>query len=472
MGSKTFYIVIFFAMNFCFSQNKQVLYGFSEIPQSLLLNPGAKVNNKGYFGIPFLSHIHLNTGSSGISVYDLFAEDGQDFNLKLRNAVNKLKSTDYFTTTQQLEIFSGGFAAGPSYNKNKYFSFGLYQELDIINYFPKDYAVLGLEGNQTNIGRPFQLDHLSVNADVLTVLHFGYNKRVDEKVTYGIRGKIYSSVFNVNSTRNSGRFITLQGENNIYQHVFNLNLEARTSGLGSLVNDDNDDFDQDLKTIRKRLLFGQNLGLGFDIGFTNQINDQWYFDASLLDIGFIRHSNDTENYVLQNDFVFEGIDPLFPESNNGQTADEYWSEIEEEFEDLFEIDTTQTKYTVWRPLKLNTSLNYAFGKKKIEDCDCSAEDSEYLNRVGAQLYAIKRPRGIQAALTAYYYRRIFNGLRAKATYTIDSYSFSNLGLGISANIFGLNLYVMADNILAYQNVYDAQSVSLQLGLNYIFRNEN
>jgi hypothetical protein len=77
------------------------------------------------------------------------------------------------------------------------------------------------------------------------------------------------------------------------------------------------------------------------------------------------------------------------------------------------------------------------------------------------------------ALTAYYYRRFFKGLAFKAAYTIDSYSFNNLGLGISANIAGLNIYAMADNFLNFKNIYDAQSVSLQLGINYIFnKNEN
>jgi len=472
MALKKLPFILMLTLSFCFSQNKQVLYGFSETPQALLLNPGGKVEHKGFFGIPLLSHFHVNGGSSGISVYDLFAEDGRDFNIKLRDAVNKLQPNDFLTTTQQLELFSGGFAFGPSYEKNEYLSFGLYQELDFIGYFPKDYAVLALEGNQANIGKLFKLDHLSLNADVLSVLHVGYNKKVNDKFTYGIRGKIYSSLFNINSTKNNGRFFTVQGENNIYRHIFNLDLEFRTSGIASLINDDNDDFDRDIKTLRKRVLFGQNLGLGFDVGFTYQLDDQWYVDGSLLDIGFIHHSKDIENYELKDNFTFEGIDPLFPESNEGQTADEYWSELEEEFEDLFEVDTTQTKYTVWRPVKINASLNYAFGKKKLKDCDCLAEDGGYLNRVGAQLYAVKRPKGMQAALTGYYYRRIFNGLSAKATYTIDSYSFNNIGLGISANLWGVNLYLMADNFLAYQNIYDAQNVSLQLGLNYIFKNEN
>ena len=462
------YVLIVF-VSFCFSQNKQLLYGFTDIPQAILSNPGAKVSHKGYFGIPFLSHIHLNAGASGVSAFDLFADDGRDFNVKLRSAVTNLKPKDFFTATQQLELFSGGFAFGPEYNKNQYISFGLYQETDFISYFPRDLALLGLDGNEPNINRPFRLNQISFNAEVLSVFHVGYNKRLNEKFTYGVRGKIYSSLANINSTRNEGQFITENGENNILRQTFNLDLEVRTAGIANF---SEDGADEDVaNTLRKRLLFGGNLGLGLDLGFTYQVNDQWYVDGSILDFGFISYTKDVENYEVEGDFVFEGIDPFFIGSTNPQTADQFWSDIEEEFEDVFEVDTTQTTYTRLRPVKFNASLNYAFGKKPLKDCNCRAEEGRYLNRIGGQLYAIARPRGPQLALTTYYYRRLLRGLSAKATYTVDSYSFSNIGLGISTNLGGFNMYLLTDNLLQYRNIYDAQSVSLQLGFNYVFRND-
>lgn len=452
-----------------FGQNKQILYGFSEIPQSLMQNPGGKVANDWYFGIPLLSHIHANAGSSGISVYDLFAEDGVDFNSKLEKTIYSLKDNDFVTVNQQIELFSGGFAFGPSFDKNEYISFGLYQEFDFISYFPKDLAVLAYEGNQNNINRLFDASHVNLSAELLSVWHVGYNKKVNDNFTFGIRGKIYSSIINANSTKNEGSFITRRGQNNFYNHIFNLDLELRTSGYTTTGVEDR--FTP--KDYKKRLLLGGNLGLGFDIGFTKNITDQWSIDASLLDIGFIKHSKDVENYKIEGSYEFEGAEPIFYESDQGQTADDYWSNIEEDFEDLFKVDSTKTKYTTWRPTKLNASLNYAFGKKKTEECNCIKDDGGYLNAVGMQLYAIARPKQPQLALTAYYYRRLFNGLSAKATYTIDSYSFKNVGLGVSANFGNVNFYVMADNFLEYQNIYNAQSVSLQLGFNYIFnKNED
>tara|TARA_R110002049_G_scaffold271188_1_gene448345 strand:+ start:1396 stop:2802 length:1407 start_codon:yes stop_codon:yes gene_type:complete len=448
-----------------FSQNKQILYGFSEIPQSLLQNPGGKVKNKGYFGFPLLSHIYVNGGTSGSTVYDVFADNGVAFNTKLQNAIYSMDSNDFSSINQQLEIVSGGFAFGKTYEKNEYLSFGLYQEFDFIGYFPKDYAVLALEGNQNNINRVFNASHFSATAEVISVLHVGYNKKVNKKFTYGFRGKIYSNILNLNSTNNKGSFVTVPGENNIYNHIFNLDLTLRTSGLASLTKDDSG---FETKDLTSRILFGGNLGLGFDTGFTYNLTDQWTIDASLLDIGFIAHTKDVKNYVLKGNYTFEGVNPIFPESGNGQTADEYWSDIEEDFEELFTIDTTKTNYTTWRPVKFNASLNYAFGEKQEKECNCIKEDSGYLNAVGVQLYGISRPKQPQLALTAYYYRRLFSGLRAKAVYTIDSYSFYNIGLGLSAHIGGVNFYIMADNFLQYKNIYNAQSVSLQLGFNYIF----
>lgn len=454
-----------------YSQNKQVLYGFSEIPQSLLLNPGAKVSNDWYFGIPLLSHIHVNAGISGSTVYDIFADNNTNFNIKLQDAIFAMDDNDFYTFNQQLDIFSGGFAFGKKRGKNQYLSFGLYQELDFIAYFPKDLAVLALEGNQSNINRVFKTDQINASAEVVSVLHVGYNKKVSKYFTYGFRGKLYSNVFNVNSTKNDGYFITRTGDNNFYNHVFDLDLQVRTSGLASLADSDSD---FETKDITKRLLFGENMGLGIDAGFTYQFNDQWYLDASVLDLGFINHKKDVENYSVKGEYAFEGVNPLFPETGDRQTANEYWSELENDLEDLFTGDTTTTKFTTWRPTKINASLNYAFGEKGDNySCNCVKEESGYLNRVGMQLFIVNRPKLPQFALTAYYHRRLLKGLSVKATYTIDAYSLNNIGFGMYTNLGGFNFYVMADNFLQYENIYDAQSVSLQLGFNYIFnKNED
>ena len=152
-------ILLFFIFSVsisCFSQNKQILYNFTSVPQSMLSNPGSDVKYNWFVGIPLFSGFSANMGSSSFSAYDLFANNGVDFNVKLRNVVFSTSRNDKVSLNEQLEIFSGGFKLG-DWQENAYISFGMYQELDILTYMPKDYAILALDGNKDYLGKVFDL---------------------------------------------------------------------------------------------------------------------------------------------------------------------------------------------------------------------------------------------------------------------------------------------------------------------------
>jgi hypothetical protein len=85
---------------------------------------------------------------------------------------------------------------------------------------------------------------------------------------------------------------------------------------------------------------------------------------------------------------------------------------------------------------------------------------------------MKRPRGVQAALTAFYQRRFGRTLALKTTYTIDKYSWTNIGAGLNVQAGPVNFYVLADNLLGYANIADSHHVSLQFGFNIISWNDN
>jgi hypothetical protein len=450
------------------AQNKQLLYGFKDVPQQILLNPGAQVDHRGYIGVPLLSHIHFNAGITGFSAFDVFADDGKDFNQKIRDVVYKMDAKDFFGFNQQLEFFSAGLSLQTSLDKFVYISFGMYQESDLFSYFPEDLAILAYEGNHNNLNRRFDLGQLNVSAEVLSVFHLGINKKINSKWTVGLRGKIYSSIAQASSTENNGSFRTVQGADNSLNHIFDLDIKLQTSGLSFL---EEPNANEGLAILKKRLLFGGNLGLGIDLGFTYQPSPEWTVDASLQDIGFINYSKDVKNYALEGYLEYDGIQALFPEVVTDQTAQDYWDEVSTVFDELFEIDSTTTAYTKWRPIKLNSSVSYNFGKKTDQECNClDKSDPTFQNRVGAHLFAMKRPNHLQWALSAFYYRKFFKGLQFKTTYTVDAYSFTNVGLGMSAAVGAVQFYIMADNLLDYQNLAKSQSVSLQLGFNYIFKN--
>lgn len=446
----------------CLGQNKQLLYNFTSIPQASLVNPGADVSYKFYFGIPVLSGVSGNLGSSSFSAYDLFANNGVDFNEKVRSIINNSSNKDKTQLNQQLEIFSGGFRVGGKESQS-YISFGAYQEFDFLMYFPKDIAILAVDGNQNYIGKSFNLADLNVRAEVLSVFHIGFHKKMNEKLVLGGRAKIYSSGANATSTRNSGFIYTGQsdGTQNIYNQVISSNLELKTSGLGKFTKDE---YEGNIAgDIAHNTFFNGSLGLGVDAGITYYIKENLQFTASLIDLGFIRQSKDIETLTYKGNYTYNGVNPSFDAANEPE-------DVYNEFNKAIPRDTLYNKYTTWRPTKLYSSIQYSFGESRADDaCNCKGKiNRKYVNAIGGQMFAMTMPKEPYVALTAFYKRSILEKLDFKATYTFDPYSNKNIGLGLSGTLGKLNMYILVDNVLEYKDVSKANSLAFQFGFNFIF----
>ena len=452
---------------YCSSQNKEILYNFTPQPQSLLTNPGADVKYKWFFGVPLLSGISANVGSTGFDAYSLFANDGIDFSTKVRNMVASTNRNDYMTANQQLEIFTAGFRVGGEDNKS-YVSFGMYQELDSFIYIPTDVAILSLYGNNNYIGKSFNLGDLSVKADLSTVFHVGFNKQINEKLILGVRGKIYSSIFNATSTHNSGYFVTTHGANLIYDQSIKSNLELNTSGAAKYLDENYDgDLGSDMvDDLKSKAFLGGNLGLGLDLGLTYYPEKNIQITASLVDIGYVVHNQDVVDYTFKGNYNFKGV---LTDFNSDGTVDNAY----QDFKDAIPLDTLYHKYTTQRPLKFYSSYQYSFEEERQTECNCETnQDSWYRSAVGVQFFAMTTPRAPMLALTAYYRRRLLQGLQMKATYTVDSYSYTNIGLGLTTKIGVFNFYAMADNLLAYRDVSKANELTFQIGFNIISGGSN
>jgi hypothetical protein len=319
-------------------------------------------------------------------------------------------------------------------------------------------AILFYEGN-SNIGERYSLNQVNFKAELLGVLHAGISRKIEEDLQIGARLKIYSGVFNIQTHQNKGEFYTENGTVNQYVH-FLAGVDAlfQTSGIflpaGTDVN---------TSYFQSKLLMGGNLGLGFDLGFTYYPQKQWTVSGSILDVGFINNKQNNRVYKAQGSFRFEGIEPNF---DPNATID-YWEDLKDEFEDDLNYTESADSYLSWRSAKVNTQIKYEFGEDRLVDCFDTEVDPGYINAVGAHLFTIFRPVAPQIAATVFYERKFTKGLRAKLTYTVDSFSFTNVGFGLSAKIGGFNIYGLADNLLGYQNLAKTNSVSFQLGFNII-----
>ncbi len=449
-------ITVLFSLK-TFAQNKQVLYNFAGLPQTLMVNPGAEVENKFYVGFPLFSQLSLHGGFSGFSAYDIFADDGIDINTKIDNVVKGFDKAEFFEVTQQLEVISAGFGL----NETTYLSFGYYQELNALVKIPRDLVDLFYEGN-TNVNRNYAISKLTARAELLGVYHVGVSKKLNDKWQVGGRFKLYSGVLNASSKGNKGALVTNKGVDNLYQQELeNVDVLIQTSGIVL------DDYDNVAPSdYIKKLFFSGNYGVGVDLGFTYHFKKQWTLSGSAQDIGFIYYTKDVESYTVKGNFKLDGFNLGFDLDN----PEDYWNDLKDRFEEDVVVDTLTANYSSIRPLKLNGAINYSFGKE-YDDCRFETHPDKYSNKVGFQLFSAVGAVHSYVAATLFYERWFSKHFQAKVSYTADPFSFSNLGAGISTQFGPCNVYILADNLLYLNNLYNAKSTSVQVGVNFIFYNK-
>jgi hypothetical protein len=440
------------------SQNKQILYGFDNIPQTLLLNPGAETNYKYHIGVPLISGISAQANISGFTIADLFRADNVDFNTKLDNVINQLGNNDYLSVNTQVEVINAGYKI----NDKDYLSVGFYTELDAFSLIPKDFLELLRDGNAGNLNRSFLFSKISGKADVLGVIHAGISRKFNERFTAGARLKIYSGSLNVMSNDNQGSSTTRLGTNGIYEHTLsNLDVAGYTSGFY----DGNDVLDVEVGDVLSKTFLGPNLGLGIDIGFTYNIDEQTKFSASLLDIGFIAYSDKLRNGTVEGNYVFSGIEFQYDGSNPN-----YWQDLNDDINANIIRSENKESYSVLRPIKFNVALHHYFGKSRREEsCSDISYHSYFDNAIGAQLFSVVRPIGPQFAFTGFYQRKLSEKFSTRVTYTVDDFSYTNFGIGISAHIWKVNIYGAVDNVFNLSDIADANSASFQFGINILFK---
>ena len=463
-----FILPLIFFLNAVLShgQNKQLLYDVRSLPQSLMSNPGANISFDKHIGIPFLSQIHFSAGTSGVNLHDIFNDSNPNVNERVAKAIRNLTSNDYFTAREQLEILSVGWRL----KNDRYLSMGIYQEMDVFAYFPKDPAVLVNEGNSDYINVPFNFSHVSFTGEAMTVYHVGLNKKIDRQLTVGGRLKIYSGIFNVESTNNTGSFTTKYSPEgpNYYRHFAeNINVSVNTSGYKSL-KDGNKTGKEATVDLLKRSFFGGNIGVGVDLGATYKIEEHLIVTGSVQDLGLMFHKKDVENYLYYGSYQTDGIEPLFPDADPGGSALPYWDIFEDEVNENLKDETVNEAYITWRPYILNASLEYGFGKF-YQPCNyLIPENRRAQNLVGIHLFGINRPKGLKYAFNAYFDRKFTQNFRMKIAYTVDDFSNTNLGLLISTRLKNFNFYLAADNLLGYFNLAKSNSESVQLGFQFVF----
>ena len=457
------------------AQNMQLLYDFDQLPQNLLLNPGTEVDYDKHFGVPLLSNLYLDFGSSNKNVsYNSLIKEGEDNSDALRNLYDLgLTPGEVFVFNQQIEVFSGGIRLN---NPKYYLSFGMYQQIDGFSAYPTDFVTLFLNGDDPNRdGRPlfderYSASHVNTAVQMLGVFHIGLNKKVNEKVTLGARLKILSGSFGLETSSNQGTYYLgldrLSTEP--YIHNFeNMNVRLNTSGLLNPF-DLSSDLGEPAELVSDLFFMSGSLGLAADFGFSYQLNENIKITGSLLDIGMTRFNHKLTTVEFE-DAVIATEDYYLPFEGNEK---DYWQSLNVLGE--IPLESSEKEYVHYRAPKVNASVRYDM-KRKVK-----AENSVFRNvradmasdfltsSFGVQVFTEFRPGVPLWAITGFYSRELTRFLNTKVTYTIDRFSATNLGLGASVHVKAFNFYVALDNLLALPDSKNSNYQSFQVGMNFIF----
>ena len=205
------YLVLILFSRFCLSQNMQLQYDFDQLPQALMLNPGSKVDYRMHFGVPLLSNVYAQFGSSNSDInFNSILANADGFDEVLSNIYGQeLSNGDIFVVNQQIEVLSGGFRlSDPRY----YLSFGMYQHFSGFTSYPSDLADIYFTGNDRNRdGTPefnerYSINQMNTVGELVGVFHVGLNMKVNEKLSLGARLKILSGSIGFDTAIDLGMF--------------------------------------------------------------------------------------------------------------------------------------------------------------------------------------------------------------------------------------------------------------------------
>lgn len=459
------------------AQNMQILYDFDQLPQTLLLNPGSKVDYNLHFGVPLLSNIYAVGGASSRDVnYNNLVEGTDTSGDIIRNLHDLgLGNSEIFLFHQQLEVLNAGFRLkNPTY----YLSFGMYQHIDGFSSYPEDFGDLFFFGDdQDQDGIPeFEEDYMAdgVNTvfEMVGVFHVGINKRINENLTVGSRLKILSGSLGLETTDNSGRYnLTLDPlSNEPYVHNFEgIRVRLNTAGLLDSF-DLTSDIGPPSELIQGLFFMNGSIGAAIDFGFTYNYSKELSFTGSLLDIGLMSFDHklttiEFEDAAIPSD---EYYDPA------GNELD-FWNA--KYLSDELPLSTDEKSYSYFRSPKLNLSGKYTMTRRtKAKNsifrnvyCETDYAGDILESALGLQIYTAFRPQYPVWAATAFYSRELNKAIAIKATYTIDKFSYYNVGFGFSTHIKRFNFYAMLDNLLALPTIRNSNYQSFQFGMNFIFK---
>ncbi|MBL7812794.1 MAG: hypothetical protein JNL57_11270 [Bacteroidetes bacterium] len=431
------------------AQQNFTLYNMGSVPQRSWMNPALLPECKWHLGIPALNSLYVHASTSGFNFSNIWKATeigiGDTSVLNFNKLLNVLDKKNYISVKVEQTWLHGGLRW-----KNHYFNANITEKGAVKISLPKDLFRFVIDGNGgQNLGSTFHFD-LGAQAIHYREFGFGYAYTYRDQITVGARLK-YLRGLNVVDLNKAN--LSVQTRSGDYAWLLSSDVELNTaSSAFRILNTDTtrpNDFNG------RRLYSGvRNGGLGLDLGATYKVTDKLSVNASILDIGFIRWTQNTGSWVSHDPratFVFDGIHISSKDTNSD--FGQYIENLADSMIHTFRLDTLHRKFSTGLSTEFFIGANYKL-MKKLE--------------LSALLYGDFFNKRFYPGLTLGMRYTPWRALSVNVTNTMYSNGWFNPGLGIAVKGGPVQFYTVADNFLAPVMLSRLRSMNVRFGINLVF----
>lgn len=416
------------------------LYALNNVFQQLYVNPSYLPKSKVHVGLPLVSSLYVRVSNTGFKLGEFLTANEQKV-VDVNRALDQMGERNITALDFSTDLFSLGI----KYN-NIFFSLSASEKLSSSLVYKKDFFTLLFKGNgEELLGRRANFDETAFHMNLYHEIALGASLPIGEKLRFGFRAKYLMGALNATTTRS--RLGLTTAEDN-FTLTLDGSLAMNTSGFNNL-KENGDDLDKYAWQILTRP--GKNPGMAVDLGAEYYVSDRLSITASLLNIGYIRWTDDVTNY--ENDsilYTFSGID--VQDFGSVYFSDEFGKRL-----DTLEEKLKFTKSSNAYSSRMNSQLVLG-GSLTINDNAA----------VGALWRSELIGKVLRPSLSFFYQFKISNWLGATVNYSYLNKSFVNLGAGFAIKLLPFQIYVASDNIMAPIALSTARGGQIRAGVNFAF----
>ncbi|MEE4177892.1 MAG: DUF5723 family protein [Bacteroides sp.] len=440
--------VFFIAQGNVYGQYYNTLYWLQGIPQSTYSNPDLMPQPRFFIGMPGLSSIYVGAGNSGFALRDFLRKnDNDDFYWDEDHLIGKLGNHEFLDGEARAEILAFGFRA-----QRNYLTFSITENTGARFGFPQDFFTLLLKGNDHFLqeSRPGNFSGLGFDYAHYREYALSYSREITDRLHAGIRLKALQGLSSISFERSD---LSLNTAAETYELLLNANLLVNVSSpvpfspLDSL--DENFEFQPDLYDYFSNT---GNRGGAIDLGVSFMATERLTLALSATDIGAINWQQGVENFEMQGEFEFGGIDLEEFFSDEGEEGDGF-DQLLDSLKSVFDITETTNSFRQVLSPKIYASVAFDLSPR---------HKLALLNRT--EIYNGQ----FLPSFTFSYNVRPIHAFSLALSYSVIQWNYANVGLGFNVNLGPLQVYLISNNFFGAIQPHTLQVTTLHAGLNWVF----